>query len=40
MQDKLDGAVRNKAVYEGIAQKMRQQGYNRDWGQCRKIKKI
>ena len=28
-QEELDGAVRNKVVYEEIAKKMRQQGYNR-----------
>ena len=41
VQEELDGAVRNKVVYEEIAKKMRQQGYNRDWGQCRnKIKNL
>ena len=41
VQEELDGVVRNKVVYEEIAKKMRQLGYNRDWGQCRnKIKSL
>ena len=30
VQEELDGAVRNKVVYEEIAKKMKQQGYNRN----------
>ncbi len=40
IQEELDGAVRNKVVYTGISRKM-EQGYNRDWEQCRtKIKEL
>ena len=35
VQDELDGAVRNKVVYEKIAQKLQEHGYHRDWKQCR-----
>ena len=42
MQDELDGAVRNKVVYETIAHKLQEHGqYHRDWKQCRdKIKDL
>ena len=30
VQEELDVAVRNKVVYEEIAKKMREQGYNRE----------
>ena len=41
VQEELDGAVRNKVVFVGIAKKMRELGYERDWQQCKvKIKKI
>ena len=30
VQDELDGAVRNKVVFEDIAKKLREQGHNRD----------
>ena len=42
MQDELDGAVRNKVVYERIAHKLQEHGqYHRDWKQCRdKIKNL
>ena len=40
VQDELDGAVRNKVVFQEIAKKQQEQGYNRDLDQCRnKIKK-
>ena len=40
VQDELDGAVRNKVVFQEIAKKLQEQGYNRDLDQCRnKIKK-
>ena len=42
VQDELDGAVRNKVVYERIAHKLQEHGqYHRDWKQCRdKIKNL
>lgn len=40
IQEELDGAVRNKVVFITIAKKMLDQGFTRDWEQCRnKIKK-
>ena len=40
LQEELDGAVRNKVVFQRIAKKLREQGYERDWKQCRaKVKK-
>ena len=35
LQQQLDGAVRNKVVYERVAQEMKKEGYERDWMQCR-----
>lgn len=35
VQEELDGAVRNKAVYVGIAKKMQELGYERNWHQCK-----
>ena len=41
MQEELDGAVRNKVVFQDISKKMQEQGCNRDWEQCRtKIKNL
>ena len=41
VQQQLDGAVRNKTVYEQVAKKMNNYGYKRDWVQCRnKIKNL
>ena len=41
IQQQLDGAVRNKTIYEDIAKKMSNYGYKRDWTQCRnKIKNL
>ena len=41
VQEELDGAVRNKVVFVGIAKKMRELGYERDWQQCKvKIKNL
>ena len=38
MQQQLDGAVRNKLIYE---KEMKKKGYERDWIQCRvKIKNL
>ena len=39
VQEELDGAVRNKVVYQDISRKLQEQGYNREWEQCKtKIK--
>ena len=35
IQQQLDGAVRNKAVYEEIAKHLLQAGVEKDWVQCR-----
>ena len=41
VQEELDGAVRNKVVFQDISKKMLEQGRNRDWEQCRtKIKNL
>ena len=41
IQDELDGAVRNKIIFVKIAKKLQEQGYNRDWQQCRvKLKNL
>ena len=41
VQEELDGAVRNKVIFVAISDKLLQQGYNRDWQQCRtKIKNL
>ena len=41
IQEELDGAVRNKVVFECIAKKLQEQGYERDWKQCRaKVKNL
>ena len=41
IQEELDGAVRNKVVYQEKSRKLQQQGYYRDWEQCRtKIKNL
>ncbi len=41
VQEELDGAVRNKVVFQDIAKKLQEQGYNRDWVQYRtKIKNL
>ena len=41
VQEELDGAVRNQAIYQRIAKKLHEQGYERDWKQCRaKIKNL
>ena len=31
IQEELDGAVRNRVVFVGIAKKMHELGYGRDW---------
>jgi hypothetical protein len=35
VQEELDGAVRNQAIYQRIAKKLHEQGFERDWKQCR-----
>ena len=41
IQEELDGAVRNKAVFERIAKQLHEQGFERDWKQCRaKVKNL
>ena len=41
IQEELDGAVRNRVIFDNIATKMREKGYERDWQQCRtKIKNL
>ena len=41
IQEELDGAVRNKVVFERNAKKLQEQGYERDWKQCRaKVKTL
>ena len=41
IQEELDGAVRNKAIFERIAKKLQEQGYERDWKQCHaKVKNL
>ena len=39
IQCQLDGAVRNKTIYEKLSKEMKDHGYTRDWVQCKnKIK--
>ena len=41
IQEQLDGATRNKSIFETISKKLQESGYNRDWQQCRaKIKNL
>ena len=41
IQEELDGVVRNKSIFQKIADKMREAEHNRDWKQCRqKIKNM
>lgn len=41
IQQELDGAVRNKFIYEKISQQLKKEGHCRDWKQCRsKIKNL
>ena len=40
IQEELDGTVRNQVIFNNIATKMRERGYERDWQQRRtKLKK-
>ena len=41
IQDELDGAVRNRAVFSNIAKQLNDLGYRRTWEQCKtKIKNL
>ena len=41
IQEKLDGALRNRVIYEEVSRKMKILGYNRDKDQCRnKVKNL
>ena len=41
IREELDGAVRNKFVYESIMKKLREEGYKREWKQFRaKVKNL
>ena len=41
IQTQLDGAARNKSIFETISKKLLEVGYSRDWKQCRcKIKNL
>ena len=41
VQEELDGAVRNKAVFMNISKKLKEMGFDRDWQQCRvKVKNL
>ena len=41
IQEQLDGAVRNKVIYQQIAKQLNTLGYKREWDQCRnKVKNL
>ena len=41
IQEELDGAKKNKPIFQTISKKLQDHGYNRDWQQCRaKIKSL
>ena len=41
IQSKFDGVIRNRHIYEDIAKKLKELGYDRTWMQCKnKIKNI
>ena len=41
IQSELDGAVRNKSIYQTISKKLQEAGYSKDWKQCKdKIKNL
>ena len=40
IQEELDGAVRNKVVYQERSRKLQQQGYHRDWEQCKNCARL
>ena len=35
VQSQLDSVVRNRAIYEKVAKKLEEAGYERTWQQCR-----
>ena len=35
IQQELDGVSRNKPIFVGIAKKIDEKGYKRDWQQCK-----
>ena len=41
IQEQLDGATRIRTIFETIAKRLQESGYNRDWQQCRaKLKNL
>ena len=41
IQEQLDGATRNKSIFQKISRKLQESGYQRDWQECRnKIKNL
>ena len=34
-QSKLDGAIRNKSIYQTISQKLQEVEYSKHWKQCK-----
>ena len=41
VQEKLNGVSRNRTIYEGIAEGMREAGHDYSWKQCRtKVKNL
>ena len=41
IQEHLDGATRNKSIYVNISKKFLENGFERDWQQCKaKIKNL
>ena len=41
IQEQLDGATRNRSIYEKISKKLHESGIERDWQQCKaKIKNL
>ena len=41
VQNELDGAVRNKLVFQKVAQWLHEKNVNKDWKQCRdKVKNL
>ena len=39
IQRELDGAVQNKTVFQAIALRMKEAGFEKDWTQCRDMLK-
>ena len=41
IQEQLDGASRNRSIYNTISKKLKESGFDRDWQQCKsKIKNL